>query len=100
MDRLSADGNDTVISLASWQTMGYDQHSLISTPAQLFANPGANDYHLSTTSPALNKGTFLSDVPDDLEGRSRPAGIAFDIGAYETPGLLPYKLYLPAELKT
>ncbi len=99
MDRLSADGNDTVIPLAAWQAMGYDKHSLIAAPAQLFVNPGANDYHLSATSPALNKGTFLADVPDDLEGRPRPSGIAFDMGAYEMPGPLPKKLYLPGVLK-
>jgi hypothetical protein len=100
MDRLSADGDDTVISLAAWQGMGYDAHSLLSTPALLFANPGANDYHLTAASPALNKGVFLSDVPDDLEGRSRPSGTAFDIGAYEYPGQLPYKLYLPGVRKS
>jgi parallel beta-helix repeat protein len=99
MDRLSADGNDTVISLATWQGMGYDKHSLIATPAQLFVNPGANDYHLSATSPAVDKGTFLSDVPDDLEGRPRPLGITYDMGAYETPGPLPLKLYLPRVVK-
>ena len=99
MDRLSSDGNDTVISLAAWQAMGDDKHSLLSAPAQLFINPGANDYHLSPSSPAIDKGVFLSDVSNDLEGRPRPSGVTFDIGAYEYPGLKPYKLYLPGVLK-
>jgi hypothetical protein len=99
MDRLSADGDDTVISLATWQGMGYDAHSLIATPAQLFSNPALNDYHLSATSPALNKGVALSDVTNDLEGRSRPSGAAYDIGAYEAPGPQPYKHYLSRVVK-
>jgi hypothetical protein len=83
MSRLSVDGNDGVVSLAVWQALGFDAHSLIATPAQLFANPAANDYHLSAASPARDKGTTLSDVPTDLEGVARPSGAAFDIGAYE-----------------
>ncbi len=100
MDRLSADGNDTVISLATWQAMGYDQHSLLSTPAQLFENLAANDYHLSSTSPAIDKGASLSDVPTDLEGQPRPSGAAYDVGAYEyvSPSQLPFKLYLAGVL--
>jgi hypothetical protein len=101
MNRLSVDGtgNDTVISLADWQALGYDAHSLIATPAQLFSNPTLNDYHLSATSPALNKGVTLSDVTDDLDGRSRPTGVFYDIGAYEAPGPLPYKQFMPGVLK-
>ena len=98
MNRLSADGDDTVISLAAWQAMGYDMHSLIATPAQLFTKPDANDYHLLPASPAVDAGSLLSDVPDDLEGSPRPSGFGFDMGAYEylTPLLdLPYKVYLP-----
>lgn len=100
MDRLSADGNDDVITLAAWQAMGYDQHSLIAAPAQLFENPAANDYHLSATSPAIDQGASLSDVTIDLDGNPRPSGAAYDIGAYEyiSPTLLPFKLYLPGVL--
>lgn len=83
MDRFSADGGDTRITLAQWQALGYETHSIIATPAQLFVNPSAGDYHLKAGSPAINAGTPLADVTDDLEGNPRPVGPAYDIGAYE-----------------
>ncbi|MCX7669533.1 MAG: hypothetical protein N2439_05615, partial [Anaerolineae bacterium] len=83
MDRFSADGGDTRITLAQWRALGYDTHSLIATPTQLFMNVSADDYHLKAGSPAINAGTPLSDVTDDLEGNPRPVGPAYDIGAYE-----------------
>jgi parallel beta-helix repeat protein len=83
VDRLSADGGDTNQSLSAWQFLGYDTHSFIATPAQLFTNPGANDYHLKPGSPAIDTGVSLSDVTDDLEGNHRPAASNYDIGAYE-----------------
>ena len=98
MDRFSDDGNDTPITLAKWQANGFDYHSLIATPGQLFINPAQNDYHLLPTSPAVDVGKYLSDVPDDLDGNPRPSGFGYDIGAYEyqAPLLnLPDKIYFP-----
>jgi hypothetical protein len=83
MDRFSTDDGDTRITLAQWQALGYDQHSIIATPSQLFVNASAADYHLTPGSPAIDKGTSLNDVTTDLEGNPRPSGTAHDIGAYE-----------------
>jgi hypothetical protein len=83
MDRFSVDGGDTRISLAQWQALGFDTHSIVATPDQLFVDPAAHDYHLKAGSPAIDRGTVLSDVTDDLEGNPRPVGSAYDIGAYE-----------------
>ncbi len=83
MDRFSTDDGDTRITLAQWQALGHDQHSIIATPSQLFVNASAADYHLTPGSPTIDKGTLLNDVPTDLEGTLRPSGIAYDIGAYE-----------------
>ncbi|HMD89374.1 MAG TPA: right-handed parallel beta-helix repeat-containing protein, partial [Anaerolineaceae bacterium] len=97
MDRFSDDGQDTPITLADWQSKGFDHHSLIAIPDQLFVNP-ANDYHLKADSPAVDVGKYLSDVPDDLDGNPRPSGYGYDIGAYEyqAPLLnLPDKIYFP-----
>ena len=94
MDRLSADGEDTVIPLAEWQAMGYDTHSFIATPAQLFAGAAYHNFHLFAASPAVDKGMTLADVPSDLEDHARPFGSAYDIGAYEYIDL-PNKVYLP-----
>jgi len=84
VDRFAADGEgDTILDLVEWQALGYDQNSFISNSSQLFINAGVNDYHLKTSSPAIDQGIALGDVLTDLEGHPRPAGAGYDIGAYE-----------------
>jgi hypothetical protein len=86
MNRLTTNGGDTIQTLAQWRaSTGEDMHSLVATAAQLFVNPVAvnGDYHLLATSPAINSGTSFLAPLFDLDGRSRPVGAAFDIGAYE-----------------
>src|SRR5262249_17504007 len=78
----SADDGNTFITLAQWQARGHDAHSFITNSGALFVNAGANDYHLSATSPALDTGTPVS-LTLDLEGNSRPQGPKYDVGAYE-----------------
>ncbi|HEY3351608.1 MAG TPA: right-handed parallel beta-helix repeat-containing protein, partial [Polyangia bacterium] len=83
MDRLSPDGDSTVLTLASWRTQtGQDAHSLVATPAQLFVDPAA-DFHLKAGSPAIDVGTSANAPATDLEDHARPAGAGVDIGAYE-----------------
>ena len=86
MDRFSTDGGGTRLTLAQWRSAtGQDLHSIIATPATLFADFAGNDYHLSVTSPARDAGATLAAVTEDLEGAVRPQGTASDIGAYEFP---------------
>jgi len=88
LDRFSPDGDSTILDLAAWQMLGYDAHSLVSSPAQVFVDPAAKDFRLKAGSPAIDAGANLPDVPTDLAGNPRPAGSAFDVGAYEfTPAL-------------
>ncbi|MBI3767451.1 MAG: right-handed parallel beta-helix repeat-containing protein [Deltaproteobacteria bacterium] len=82
MSRFSIDAGDTVISLAAWQALGYDAHSFLATPADLFVTPGS-DFHLSPTSPAIDAGTAASAPANDLEDAPRPVGAGVDLGAYE-----------------
>jgi parallel beta-helix repeat protein len=86
VNRFSTTGGTSVTStLAQWQALGYDVHSMISTPAALFVDPASEDYHLKFGSPAGNAGTNLApDVTTDLDGIARPQGGAFDIGGYES----------------
>ena len=49
----------------------------------LFANLSAHDFHLQATSPAIDAGVTLAEVPTDFEGTPRPQGAGYDIGAYE-----------------
>ncbi len=44
---------------------------------------GTGDYHLQSTSPAIDKGSPTSAPATDLGGNSRPQGAGYDIGAYE-----------------
>lgn len=54
-------------------------------PTNLYGNPlfaAAGDYHLQSTSPAIDQGS--SNCPaQDLDGKSRPQGAAADIGCFE-----------------
>jgi parallel beta-helix repeat protein len=87
MNRFSTDTGDSVLTLSTWRGMGYDVHSKIASPSQLFA--GGGDYHLKDGSPAIDAGTTLSDVTRDLDGNGRPIGATFDIGAYESGSAWP-----------
>jgi len=52
-----------------------------------FVNPGSKDFHLQSTSPAINAGSMDSvnaGYKTDLDGKTVPQGGAVDIGAYET----------------
>jgi hypothetical protein len=71
-------------SLAQWTAAnGNDSHSIISTATALFVSAAGNDYHLSSTSPAIDIGTTANAPSSDLDGNTRPRGSGIDIGAYE-----------------
>ncbi len=84
LSRFTTDDSDTILNLAQWRAAtGNDLHSLVADAAALFVNPNGNDYHLKSTSPAINAGNSAGAPPADLTGLPRPAGGAIDIGAYE-----------------
>lgn len=60
---------------------GLETNSIFSNPG--FVSPASNDFHLTSTSPAIDAGIALAEVTDDLEGIARPQGAKYDIGAYE-----------------
>ena len=90
-NRFSTDWDETRISFAAWQALGYDAHSIaVDTLAAIgFVNAAAADFHLQSTSPAIDAGKNLSagdgyhSVTDDFSGTARPQGSAYDIGAFE-----------------
>ncbi len=87
MNRFTTNGGSSVQNLGQWQAAtGQDVHSLIATPSQLFVNPASGDYHLSSTSPAIDAGTSAGAPAFDFEGTARPAGSGIDIGADERGG--------------
>jgi len=46
-------------------------------------NPSGGDFHLQSTSPAIDTGSSSGAPSDDFEGNPRPNGSGYDMGAYE-----------------
>jgi hypothetical protein len=59
-------------------------HNLIDADPR-FVGVSVYDFHLKSTSPAIDSGIMLNEVADDFAGVSRPRGGGYDIGAYESP---------------
>ena len=73
-----------MLSLSEWRSeTGNDANSFVSASSNLFENPSGDDYSLASSSPAIDAGETLADVPTDILGVVRPQGAGFDIGAYE-----------------
>ena len=91
IDRLSNQGDGTSVSLAVWQSFGYDAHSFLSGPLNSeFESPALGDFHLAQASQAINSGSqvFAFGVGEDLEGIVRPQGAEHDIGGFEYDGIV------------
>ena len=48
-----------------------------------FIRVGEDDFHLQKSSPAIDGGATLNLIKTDIDGKTRPQGKHFDIGAYE-----------------
>jgi hypothetical protein len=63
---------------------GQDAHSIVVySDADIFVDPPVFDLHLSPASPAIDSGTGAGAPSEDFDGRGRPQGNGYDIGAYE-----------------
>ncbi|HSJ54912.1 MAG TPA: right-handed parallel beta-helix repeat-containing protein, partial [Anaerolineae bacterium] len=66
-----------------------------------FVNAGAANYHLQTTSAAVDSGYNVGTlVPVDYDGIARPQGSAFDRGACECTGSNPPATPVPTPVPT
>jgi len=89
--RITPDDSD-VLTLAEWQALGHEAHSVSGTLASVFVNADTGNYLLAASSPALNAAQSLTTVTMDIDGSARPWGAAADIGAYEqSPPLLRFR---------
>jgi parallel beta-helix repeat protein len=78
-------------TLAEFQaSTSYGDHSLSIDPQ--FQSPAADNYHLRSTSEAIDAGDNENAPPDDLNGNPRPVNERVDVGAYE---FSEFKIYLP-----
>jgi hypothetical protein len=48
-----------------------------------YAKTGTPDFHLTSSSPAIGRGTSVGALSTDLDGRPRNATTGYDIGAYQ-----------------
>jgi len=73
----SLDTERTVVSLEAWQSLGFDQSSLVASGDALFVASRSGDFRLATGSPAAAAGvaTFnaIAAPATDLVGRPRKA---------------------------
>ncbi len=70
------------LTLGQWKAMGYDKNSFTNSPEGIFKSLTSNDYHLRSSSPAIDKG-INANLSYDFEGDSRPKGNGYDIGCDE-----------------
>lgn len=70
-------------SLAAYRAAGGrgETNSIEQDPK--FIDAATFNYRLRTDSPAIDRGRTVADLPRDSDGKNRPQGAGFDIGAYE-----------------
>ena len=66
----------------SWWTFQCHQNANVCADPEL-TDPANLDFHISSTSPAIDVGSANVPVSDDITGTARPQGLGFDLGAYE-----------------
>jgi hypothetical protein len=79
----SADYNYVAKSGSFSSMTGFSEIHGINGGDPKFSNIAGHNFHLTTGSPAIDKGTSISGFGYDKEGILRPKGLAWDIGAYE-----------------
>ncbi len=87
-DTAQASGDYNLIFGATQPTV-LGPHDIMNQNPQ-FVDSINNDFRLRPTSPAIDRGDSLTQVPVDIVGVTRPQGLRWDIGAYE---------YVPTEVE-
>jgi hypothetical protein len=70
-----------VETFSDWQKLGNDIHGISADPQFV----SSTDFHLSPTSPCINRGAVLDALyAVDHDGQVRPLSTPFDLGAFAT----------------
>lgn len=72
----------------------------IAAVAELFVDIEGGDFRLAAGSVAIDAGVEVPEVPDDRDGRPRPQGETWDLGAYEADAPAPVPTTEPAATTT
>lgn len=67
-----------------YKNRGYSPTDFVAEPQ--FVDPDNGDFRLKPGSPGIDAGDTIEEIKTDLRGKPRPAGKAFDVGAYEWDG--------------
>lgn len=75
----------TDFSLSGGVTADHNIEITMNDASTYFLNPsgGTGNYHLKSTSPAIDAGSYLMAPLVDKDGIARPQGNGFDVGCYE-----------------
>ncbi len=64
------------------QNRKYGPNDITAEPQ--FVDPDNGDFRLKPGSPGIDAGATIEEIKTDLRGKPRPAGKAYDVGAYES----------------
>jgi hypothetical protein len=94
--------NNFITKIGTWSGVsGFADQAGINGGDPKFVNAAANDFHLQSGSPAVDRGATVSGFNYDFDGTMRPQGGAWDIGAFESGGADPTsRLPAPTNLRS
>ena len=86
IDFVEQAGNNLGNDLLFWELVAVNAMDNLEGDPRLVDPVTTRDFHLQSTSPAIDAGTNAFAPEDDLDGANRPVGTIVDIGPYEYGG--------------
>ncbi len=83
VDFVEQAGNNLGNDLLFWELVAVNATDNLEGDPRLVDPVTTRDFHLQSTSPAIDAGTNAFAPADDLDGVTRPVGTTVDIGPYE-----------------